>query len=298
VRAVRIYRGGLLDYGDRRVLVTAPPADGGTPLLSPNQLLHADPAVVERRLRAGGWLVLSQAVAEENHLHVGQAFTLPSPDPQRFRVAAFSTNLGWAPGAVVMNAADYARAWDSADASALSVELAPEVSPATGAAEIRRALHSAGVAGLSVQTAAQHAARQHALGREALARLTQIAALIPLVAVLAMAAAMGAMVWQRRPRLAKLKLEGIARAALWSTILLESLLLVGVGCFVGAVFGLYGQQLADRALAGVVNFPVVHSVSALGGLESLAVVLATALAILAIPGYVAACVPAALALQD
>ncbi|HUN79011.1 MAG TPA: ABC transporter permease [Solirubrobacteraceae bacterium] len=298
VRAVHVYRGGLLDYGDRRVLVTAPPVDGATPLLAPDQLLHADPGLVERRLRAGGWLVLSQAVAEENDLHVGQAFTLPSPDPRRFRVAAFSTNLGWAPGAIVMNAADYAHAWGSTDASALGVRLAPGVPPAAGAAEIRRALHAAGVTGLAVQTAAQHAARQHALGREALARLTQIAALIPLVAVLAMAAAMGAMVWQRRPRLAKLKLEGIARTALWSTILLESLLLVGVGCLVGAVFGLYGQQLADRALAGVVNFPVVHSVSALGGLESLAVVLATALAILAIPGYVAACVPAALALQD
>ena len=113
-----------------------------------------------------------------------------------------------------------------------------------------------------------------------------------------MAAAMGALVWQRRPRLAKLKLEGLARAELWRTILLESLLLVGVGCLIGALFGLYGQQLADRALANVINFPVVHSVTALAGLESLALVTATALAILAIPGYIAACVPAALALQD
>jgi hypothetical protein len=47
-----------------------------------------------------------------------------------------------------------------------------------------------------------------------------------------------------------------------------------------------------------VNFPVVHSVTALAGLESLALVIATALAILAIPGYLAAGVPAALALQD
>ncbi|HVR04517.1 MAG TPA: ABC transporter permease, partial [Solirubrobacteraceae bacterium] len=298
VRAVRIYRGGLLDYGTRRVLVTAPPADGTAPPLAADQLVHADPGLVNRRLRAGGWLVLSQALAAENHLRAGQVFTLPSPDPQRFRVAALSTNLGWAPGAIVMNAADYARAWGSADASALSVQLAPGVSPAAGASEIERALHDAGAAGLAVQTAGEHAAQQHTLGREALARLTQIATLIPFVAVLAMAAAMGALVWQRRPRLAKLKLEGIARAALWSTILLESLLLVGVGCLVGAVFGLYGQQLADRALAGVVNFPEVHSVSALGGLQSLVLVLATALAIIAIPGYVAACVPAALALQD
>ena len=74
-----------------------------------------------------------------------------------------------------------------------------------------------------------------------------------------MAAAMGNMVWQRRPRLAKLKLEGFPRAELWRTILLESFLLLGVGCLSGAVFGLYGQQLLDRALANVINFPVVYS---------------------------------------
>ncbi len=149
-----------------------------------------------------------------------------------------------------------------------------------------------------MQTAEAHAAEQVALGREALERLTQIATLIPLVAVLAMAAAMGAMVWQRRPRLAKLKLEGLPRVELWGTILLESLLLLGAGCLTGAVFGLYGQQLADRALAHVINFPVVYSVTALPALQSLALVIATALAIIAIPGYIAASVPPALALQD
>ena len=109
---------------------------------------------------------------------------------------------------------------------------------------------------------------------------------------------MGAMVWQRRPRLAKLKLEGLPRVELWGTILLESLLLLGAGCLTGAVFGLYGQQLADRALAHVINFPVVYSVTALPALQSLALVIATALAIIAIPGYIAASVPPALALQD
>jgi putative ABC transport system permease protein len=106
------------------------------------------------------------------------------------------------------------------------------------------------------------------------------------------------MIWQRRPRLAKLKLEGLRRAELWHTLLLESVLLVGVSCLSGTVFGLYGQQLADRALANAINFPVAHSVSALTALQSLVLVLATAAAILAIPGYVAASVPAALAFQD
>jgi putative ABC transport system permease protein len=122
--------------------------------------------------------------------------------------------------------------------------------------------------------------------------------LISIFAVLAMAAAMGAMVWQRRPRLAKLKLEGLARAELWRTILLESLLLLGVGCFSGAIFGIYAQQLADRALSSVINFPVVYSLEPLTALGSLALVTVSALVILAIPGYLAASVPATLALQD
>jgi putative ABC transport system permease protein len=297
VRAVGLYRSGLLDYGERRVLVVAPPR-GAVPLLPTNQLVQGSPRLASQRVQAGGWLVLSRALAEEHHLHLGQAFTLPSPNPQTFRIAALSTNLSWEPGAIIMNASDYARAWGSEDATAYSITLDPGTPPSEGAREIERALGPPSRSGLAVQTAAQHAAKQSALSRQALARATQIAALIPLAAVLAMAAAMGALVWQRRPRLAKLKLEGIARAELWRTILLESLLLVGVGCLTGALFGLYGQQLADRALADAINFPVVRSVTALAGFESLALVSATALAILALPGYIAACVPASLALQD
>ncbi len=113
-----------------------------------------------------------------------------------------------------------------------------------------------------------------------------------------MAAAIGSMVWQRRPRLAKLKLEGFARMELWRTILLESILLLAVGCLAGALFGLYGQQLLDRALAEVVNFPVVYSVAFVPAVASLGIVIAAAAVIVAIPGYLAAGVPAALALED
>jgi putative ABC transport system permease protein len=295
VRAVRLYRGGLLDYGDRRVLTIAPPREA-TPLLPVGQILQGNPRLAGERVRAGGWLVLSEAIAAEHHLHIGQALTLPTPDPTTLRIAALSTNVGWAPGAVIMNASDYARAWGSRDASAYEILLARTVSPARGVREIERALGAD--SGLAVQSAATHAARQGALSRQALSSLTQIATLIPIAAVLAMAAALGAMIWQRRPRLAKLKLEGLPRADLWHTILLESLLLLGVGCLTGAIFGLYGQQLADRALADTINFPIVYTVTALSALGSLVLMTATALAILAIPGYLAASVPAALALQD
>ena len=112
-----------------------------------------------------------------------------------------------------------------------------------------------------MQTAAQHAAEQDALSRQALARLTQIATLIPIVAVLAMAAAIGAMVWQRRPRLAKLKLEGFPASSCGARSCSRACCCWASAASTGALFGLYGQQLADRALANAINFPVVYSVA-------------------------------------
>ena len=295
VRAVSVYRGGLLDWGERKVWVIAPPVQA-TPLLPSSQILEGSIPQATARVRAGGWVVLSQAIASEHHLRIGSSVTLPTPVPMSFRVAALSTNIGWAPGAAIMSAADYARAWGSTDASAYNVLLDRDVGVAQIAGEIKRALGPS--SGLSVQSAQAHAAEQNALSRQGLQRLSEIATLILVVAVLAMAAAIGNMVWQRRPRLAKLKLEGFPRGELWRTVLLESFLLLAVGCLTGAVFGLYGQQLLDRALANVINFPVVYSVAALSALVSLAIVTAAAVAIIAIPGYLATGVAPAVALQD
>jgi putative ABC transport system permease protein len=295
VRAVRVYRGGLLDYGERRVWVIAPPPDA-SPLLPPSQIVQGNVAQATRRVREGGWVVLSEALAEERHLRVGDAFTLPSPVPLRFRVAALSTNVGWAPGAIVLGAEDYARAWGSTDAAAYNVLLEPGFPQRRAADEIQHALGPA--SGLSAQPAEDRAAQQRALSRQGLERLSQIATLILIAAVLAMAAAMGSMIWQRRPRLAKLKLEGFSPSELWGTILLESVILLGVGCATGALVGLLGQQLLDRALAQVINYPVVASLGLAPALASLGLVTAAAVAILALPGYLAARVPAAVALQD
>jgi putative ABC transport system permease protein len=295
VHAVSVYRGGLLDWGTRKVWVLAPP-DAATPLLPSTQILEGSVAQASARLRTGGWMVLSQAIASEHHLRIGDSVRLPTPIPITLKLAALSTNIGWAPGAVTMTASEYAQAWGSTDASAYNVLLSAGASSTQVTGEIERALGPA--SGLSVQSAQAHADEQNALSRQGLQRLTQIATLILVVAVLAMAAAIGNMVWQRRPRLAKLKLEGFPRGELWRTILMESILLLAVGCFAGAIFGLYGQQLLDRALANVINFPVVYSVAFVSALVSLAIVTAAAAAIVAIPGYLAAGVAPAVALQD
>jgi putative ABC transport system permease protein len=295
VRAVRIYRGGLLDYNDRRIWVIAPPLEA-SPLVPPTQLVEGNVAQADARVREGGWVVVSLALAEEHKLKIGQSFELPTPNPSSFRVAAISTNIGWAPGAIVMSADDYAKAWGSDDASAYNVLMQPSVAPEQGVREIRTAL--GGETALAVQTSEQHANTLRAITRQGLERLSQIATLILVAAVMAMAAAMGAMIWQRRPRLAKLKLEGFPHRELWYTIVLESLMLLGVGCFSGAVFGLFGQQLLDRALNIVINYPVVSSVGVIVALSSLALVTASAVLMVAIPGWFAAKVQASLALQD
>jgi putative ABC transport system permease protein len=295
IRSVALYRGGLLDWGQRRVWVIAPPS-AATPLLPSSQILEGSRSQATARVRAGGWAVLSEALAREHHLQIGDSVALPTPTPTRVRVAALSTNIGWAPGAVTISAGEYARAWGSTDVSAYNVLLDPGTSAAQVAGEIRRALGPS--SGLAVQTAAAHAVEQNALSRQGLQRLSEIATLILVVAVLAMAAAIGNMVWQRRPRLAKLKLEGFPRTELWRTIVLESVILLGVGCLTGAAFGLYGQQLLDRALANVINFPVVHSVAVVAAVVSVAIVTIAAVVIIAIPGYVAAGVSPAVALED
>jgi putative ABC transport system permease protein len=94
VRSLAIYRGGFLNVGDRRAWVIAPPPSSRAPIPA-SQLLRGNLALANARLRAGGWAVLSKAIADERRLHIGDSFMLPSPTPSPFRVAALSTNVGW-----------------------------------------------------------------------------------------------------------------------------------------------------------------------------------------------------------
>lgn len=285
VGSVGIYRGGFLDYGSRRVWVSAQPRTGRQ-MVYPHQLVRGSLALADARLRAGGWAVVSQAIASEHHLRIGSAFTLASPVPTRLRVVALSTNVGWPPGAIMINADDYARGWGSADASAYEIGVLPGHALAAVQAQVRRALGPA--SGLAVETRAQREAAQRAASRQGLSRLSQISTLVLIAAVLAMAAAMGNMVWQRRARLARLKLDGFSDLSIWRTLLLESVLLVGSGCAIGAVFGLAGQLLGSHAILDVTGFPVVFTFGLALALGSLVLVTTVAVAIAAVPGYLVA----------
>jgi putative ABC transport system permease protein len=295
IASVQAYRGGFLDLGSRRVLVLGPPRGAAQPI-PPSQVVDGDVVTATARIREHGWAVVSQALAKERHLRIGESFRLRAPRPTSFRVAAISTNLGWSPGSVIVNADDYRSAWDSTDVSALHLGLSNGVSPAAGKRFVERALGPRSA--LTVETPRERELRQQATSRQGLARLTQIATLVLIAASLAIAAAMAAMIWQRRRRLAELKLVGIDDRRLWRALLLESGILLGIGCSLGAAYGAFGQQLLDRALNTVTGFPIDYSVGVLVAVTSGAMVCAVALGIALLPGYLAARVPADAAFQD
>ena len=239
VKAVGVYRAGFLEYGNRRIWVLAPPAMSSS-AIPPSQLLSGEIQLADARLRSGGWAVVSETLASEHHLHIGQSFVLPAPRPTGFRVAALITNLGWPPGAIILNGEDYTHAWESSDPSAYNVTLAPGASPTRVRGEIRDALGSE--RGLAVETAKQREQSQQAASRQGLGRLTQIALLVLVAGVLATATVMGATIWQRRRRFARMKVQGYGRRMLWHALICESALLIGGGCLIGAGLGVYGQN--------------------------------------------------------
>jgi putative ABC transport system permease protein len=187
---------------------------------------------------------------------------------------------------IILNSADYARAWESADPGAYNVMLASGASPTLVRQEIQAALGPA--SGLTVETARQREQAQQASSRQGLGRLTQIALLVLVAGALATATVMGATVWQRRRRFARMKVQGYDTRTLWRALIYESALLIGSGCLIGACLGVYGQLLLSQALVTVTGFPVVLSANALTALASLVVVTIVAATCAAIPGFRAA----------
>jgi putative ABC transport system permease protein len=282
VRALSVYRGSFLDWGDRRLWIIAPSSNIEHPVPA-DQVLSGNPALASSLVRTGGWAVLSRALADEHHLRVGQTFLLPSPRPVRLRVAALTTNLGWPPGAVIVSSATYAQAWLDEDPSAYQIQIAPSASAAGVRGRVRRVLALQN--GLAVETAAERERRHYAVASEALSRLTQIRVLVMIAATLAVVGAIGSMIWQRRDLIASLKCHGYRELVLWRWLLCEAAVLLAAGCLIGAVFGLYAQLLGSHFLATVTGFPIVFDVEGVAAVTSFGLVSLVAVAVLSIPGY-------------
>ena len=296
VASVRSYQGGFLDYDGRRVWVIA--RAGTTPQMIPHsQVQEGNLALATARLRAGGWIVISKQLAQAHHARLGGSLVLPTPTgPVPYRVAATTTNLGWSSGAIILNTADYSRAWATKDPSALEVSTRPGVDVIAVRQAIAHLL-GAGVA-LKVQTSSERAAQADALARQGLGRMNQITLLLMIAAALAMAAAMGAAIWQRRPTLASLRIQSFTPRQLRSILLYESALVLAAGCLTGAIAGVYGHLLGDRFLRLTTGFPAPFSAEGVQVVGISLVIVVTALAVLTIPGYVASKAPPRLALQE
>jgi putative ABC transport system permease protein len=287
VAAVRALQASFLDFGGRRTWVIARPR-ADREMLPSSSVVDGDLATATRRLRASGWAAVSGHIARDHGVGLDDRITLPTPTgPETFRVAATISNLGWAPGAVIVNTVDYRRAWEAPSPTALEVDVEPGERIPAVARSIDRALGAAG-AGLRVQTAAARTAQIEASATQGLERLDQIVRLLQAAAVLAMAAAMGAAIWQRRPALAALRIQGFRPRQLWLLLVVEAGIVLGAGGLTGAVAGIFGQLGADRFLEVVTGFPVASSPAGWHTIQTFAVVVLAALAIVAVPGWFAA----------
>jgi putative ABC transport system permease protein len=295
VAAVRPYYGGLLDIGERRAWVIARSTHDHA-MLPAGEVVAGDAARADASLRRGGTVAVSEQLAAAQHANVGQAFALPTPmGVKRYRLVATLTNLGWGPGAVVVNATDYRRDWGGRDPTAFEVDLRPGASPVAVKRAIEQAIGPA--LALRVQTADERIAQYDRLAAAGLHRLTQISVLLLVAAAIALAAATGAAIWQRRSSFADYRLHGFLPRQLWSALLIESALVLAIGCGTGAITGLYGHLLLGRWLRLTTGFPAPFAPSLGAVLSTFAVVTTAALFVIAVPSYRAAKAPPSSGLQ-
>ncbi len=296
VAKVETYQSQFMVMGSRRVwLIARPPTT--SPELLRSQIVTGNPSTAQSELQQPGWIAVSKQIAEEHDARVGGPISLPTPSGvAMFRLAATTTNLGWTSGVVLMNTTDYGRLWRTSKPTALGIQLQPGASSIDLERAINRELGTK--SGLEAITAQTRAERFDAIAGEGLGQLGEITTLLVAAAILAMAAALGSSLWQRRVSLAELRLEGSPRAQIRRILLAEATIMLSVGCLTGALAGFYGQVVIDGYLSHVTGFPVAGAASGLRPLEIFLLVVAIVLAIVAIPGWLASRVPAKLALNE
>lgn len=263
-------------------------------MLPASQLDTGDLTEATRRLRTRGWVAISNQLAQ--HLDVGLGETIQVPTPTgdaRFRVAAVTTNLGWTPGAIMVNTADYRHRWGTGLPSAIEVAVDDRANMAAVRASLEQRLGN----GVRVQLASERASGINASARQGLTRLSQISLLLVLGAALALGAAISAAIWQRRSSLALARLLGSTRVQVWRTLLIETAVVIASGCLTGVMLGLVGQVAIDSYLIEVTGFPVETVLLGTGTLAAFAAVVATALLVAAGPGWKAAAVSPTIALR-
>jgi putative ABC transport system permease protein len=286
VASVHVHQGGFVDLGTHRLWIRGVPRNNSTMILS-SQLLEGDLTSATERLRQAGWATVSDGFAKEHDLRVGSWFVLPTPSGStRFRVAAVTTNMGWPSGTITVNTTDYSRHWLTSAPTTLSFGLRPGVTAASAKSTLAGLLKDQ--PSLRVQTSEERIAEVESTVHQGLRTLSQISTLLLVIAALALAAALSTAIYQRRSRLASLKEQGFDHLQLWRSLLLESAIVLGLGCLDGVVMGIYGHAIADRYLREGGGFPAPFSIGGVQVIVTLLLLLGIALAVIALPGYSAA----------
>jgi ABC-type antimicrobial peptide transport system permease subunit len=98
---------------------------------------------------------------------------------------------------------------------------------------------------------------------------------------------MTSLIWQRRERIAAIRVQGYSPLVLWQWLCFESALMLAIGCCMGAIFGIAGQLLLSHALAAVTGFPISLGVETTVIIVAFAWAAALALTIAIVPGSLA-----------
>ena len=276
VRSVLSYRESFLDLSDRRVWIIGVPPRVPTPIAE-SQLVKGPASAAARRLREGGWAVISQTIASEHHLRLGEPFSLPTPSGiASFRLAATISNYGWLPGTVLLNADDYGRLWHTTSASQLAVTLKPGVPPAEGKLAVERALPHGSA--LTVQTSEERQKQVSKVLGSTLSRLDQTSAIVLIAAIATVVAMMISAVWQRRGRLDALVSIGMSFGQLARLVFYESGCVLLGGCLIGVASGITGQYLVDSWLRHTTGSPIVFDPAWSLGVRTILIAIATSIA--------------------
>jgi putative ABC transport system permease protein len=277
VHAVYVERDSFLDLPGRRVWVIGVPPGYPTPIAA-SQLVHGSLASAERAVDTGGWALLSQTLASQRHLRIGERFALPTPTGEAsLRLAGTISNYGWLPGTVLMNGDDYARLWGTPRASQLDVALKPGIATEYGKRAVEGALPSGSA--LSVQTTAERRAEVANVLGSTLSRLNDTTTVVLIAAIVSVIAMMVGAAWQRRGRLDALLSIGMSFGQLARLVFYEGGSMLLVGCLIGLASGILAQGLVDGWLHQSTGSPVTFAPAWQLGLRT--ILIATGISVLA-----------------
>jgi putative ABC transport system permease protein len=277
VRQVLPWRSSFLDLPSRRVWVIGIPPQARESI-APVQLVNGTLHTTEQRLREGGWAVLSQQIADEMHVRLGQRVTLPvAAGTASFRLAATVHNYGWPSGTVLINGDEYAHLWQSSAASQLAVTLTPGISDAAGQRAVQAALSNGSP--LSVQTREERQTEIRTVLGGTLSRLSVTTTIVLIAAIASIIAMMVAAVWQRRGRLDALLTIGLSYGQLARLVFYESGSTLLAGSLFGLAGGLIAQGLADNWAQRITDTQIRFAPAWQLGLRAIAI--ATGVSVLA-----------------